>query len=101
MPLDPEHLYNIAPKGAGSALTLRRIFYKAWGVRDENFVVFKHASNRLFVSGVKNKEKPRREAERTMTYVSIHDGDFDTVIRQSAPREKSKIFPAGTPGALL
>ena len=23
---------------------------------------------------MKNKEKPRREAERTMTYVSIHDG---------------------------
>ena len=30
---------------------------------------------------MKNKEKPRREAERTMTYVSIHDGGFDTVIR--------------------
>ena len=30
---------------------------------------------------MKNKEKPRREAERTETYVSIHDGDFDAVIR--------------------
>ena len=29
MPLDPVLLYKIAPKGAGSALTLRRTFIKA------------------------------------------------------------------------
>ena len=33
MPLDPKLLYNIAPKGAGSALTLRRTFIiKSMGV---------------------------------------------------------------------
>ena len=30
---------------------------------------------------MKNKEKPRREAERTMTYVSIHGRGFDKAIR--------------------
>ena len=32
-----------------------------------------------------DKEKPRREAERTMTYVSIHDEGFDAVSRKIAP----------------
>ena len=34
---------------------------------------------------MKNKENPRREAERTETYVSIHDGGFDAVVREIAP----------------
>ena len=34
------------------------------------------------------RKSPRREAERTMAYVSIHDGGFDAVSREIAPSAK-------------
>ena len=44
---------------------------------------------------MKNKEKPRREAERTMTYVSIHDGALTQLFADLPHAKNQRFFPRG------
>ena len=58
-----------------------------FGKKEAMDILIRHTLNSMTPSGLRvifqrqTRKSPRREAERTMTYVSIHDGGFDAVSR--------------------